>query len=67
MHGLAGATSDASTHAHLRSRKEIAGLLGDAQPVEPGVVGAPNWRPDDPQEHRAGSHAGCYVAVARVP
>jgi hypothetical protein len=67
MTGLARATASASTHAHLRSRAEIAALLGDARPVEPGVVGAPDWRPDDPQAHRAGSHAGCYVAVARVP
>jgi SAM-dependent methyltransferase len=67
MTGLARATVNASTHAHLRSRAEIAGLLGDARPVEPGIVGAPDWRPDDPQAYRAGSHAGSYVAVARVP
>ncbi len=67
MAGLARATANASTQAHLRSRAEIAGLLGDAQPVEPGVVGAQDWRPDDPQARRAGSHAGSYVAVARIP
>ena len=67
MTGLVRATSSASTPANLRSRAEIAALLGDAQPVEPGVVGTPGWRPDDPYERHAGSHAGCYVAVARVP
>jgi hypothetical protein len=51
----------------MRSRSDIAALLGDAQPVEPGVVGTQHWRPDDPFEHQAGSHAGSYVAVARVP
>jgi hypothetical protein len=67
MTGLARATSNASTHAYLRSRAEVGDLLGDAQPVDPGIVGAPDWRPDDPHEHRAGSHAGSYVAVTRVP
>jgi hypothetical protein len=67
MAGLVRATANASTPAHLRSRAEVTALLGDAQPVEPGVVGTPDWRPDDPTQHRAGSHGGCYVAVARVP
>jgi hypothetical protein len=67
MTGLAGAASNASTRAHLRSRAEFVDLLGDARPVDPGVVGAADWRPDDPHEHHAGSLAGSYVAVARVP
>ena len=67
MLGLTKATSTASTPAYLRSRAEFGTILGDAQPVHPGIVGAPDWRPDDPHEHRAGSHAGSYVAVARVP
>jgi hypothetical protein len=67
MTGLTRATSNASIPAHLRSRAEIAALLGDAVLVDPGVVGAPDWRPDDPQEYHAGSHAGSYVALARVP
>ncbi len=66
MTGLARATVNASTHSHLRSHADIAALLGDARPVEPGIVGAPDWRPDDPQAYRVGSHAGSYVAVARV-
>jgi len=67
MTDLAAATASASTHAHLRSRAEIVELLGDAQPVEPGVVAAHNWRPDDPLQPAAGTLTGCYVAVARVP
>ncbi|HJP80148.1 MAG TPA: SAM-dependent methyltransferase [Pseudonocardiaceae bacterium] len=66
MTGLTNATSNASTSAHLRSRTDIAALLGDAVPVEPGVVGAPHWRPDDPQEYHAGSLAGSYVAVGSI-
>ena len=61
------ASADPNIRVHLRSRTEIVALLDDAQLVDPGVVGAPDWRPDDPHEHRAGSHAGSYVAVARVP
>jgi hypothetical protein len=67
MAGLTKATSTASTPAYLRSRAEFGTILGDAQPVHPGIVGAPDWRPDDPHEHHAGSHAGSYVAVARIP
>ena len=67
MTGLATAAANASIPTHLRSRTEITALLGDALPVDPGVVGAPHWRPDDPYEHQVGSHAGCYVAVARIP
>jgi hypothetical protein len=67
MTGLVRATANASTHANLRSRKEITELLGDAEPVEPGVVGVQQWRPDDPFEHHAGAYAGTYVAVAKVP
>ena len=66
MTGLAKATAATGTRDHLRSRAEISAILGDARPVEPGIVGAPDWRPDDPHEHHAGSHAGSYVAVARL-
>ncbi|HEX3785376.1 MAG TPA: SAM-dependent methyltransferase [Pseudonocardiaceae bacterium] len=67
MTGLAAATASASTHAHLRSRAEITELLGDAEPVDPGVVAVPMWRPDDPYQPAAGALTGCYVAVAKVP
>jgi hypothetical protein len=67
MAGLTKATSTASTPAYLRSRAEFGTIFGDAQPVDPGIVGAPDWRPDDPHEHHTGSHAGSYVAVARIP
>ncbi|HEX4226610.1 MAG TPA: SAM-dependent methyltransferase, partial [Pseudonocardiaceae bacterium] len=44
MTGLLRATATATTHANLRSRADIAALLGDAEPVEPGVVGPQHWR-----------------------
>jgi SAM-dependent methyltransferase len=61
------ASADPNIRVHLRSRAEIVALLDDAQLIDPGVVGAPDWRPDDPHEHHTGTHAGSYVAVARVP
>ncbi len=67
MSALAAATAGASTHAHLRSRAQIVELLGDAEPVDPGVVAVQAWRPDDPRQARAGALTGCYVAVAKVP
>ncbi|GAA2777698.1 SAM-dependent methyltransferase [Saccharopolyspora taberi] len=47
-----------------RSREELEGLLAGCELVEPGLVYAPEWRPDIPSEHP--ERSGFYAAVARL-
>ena len=52
-----------ATEAHLRSRAEIHGLLGDLELVGPGLVDIVHWpRPEANQ-----ALTGAYAAVARMP
>jgi hypothetical protein len=46
-----------------RSRAQIMELLAGTDLVEPGLVDASEWRPDDPA---AVVHAGYYAAVGRI-
>lgn len=39
-----------STPLTTRSRAEVAELVSDFEPVEPGIVHAPEWHPDDPAD-----------------
>jgi hypothetical protein len=54
---------------HPRTRDQVRALLGDLKPVEPGLVWAPEWRPDPDTgltDDPARSHM--YAAVAqKVP
>jgi S-adenosyl methyltransferase len=58
-----------TTAVHARTRDQVLGLLGDdLELVEPGLVWAPQWRPDsdavpadDPKD------SNVYAAVARKP
>jgi S-adenosyl methyltransferase len=52
--------------AHPRTRDQLRALLADLEPVEPGLVWAPEWRPDpgtDLTGNPARSHV--YAAVSR--
>jgi SAM-dependent methyltransferase len=56
-----------TTAVHPRTRDQVLGLLGDdLELVEPGLVWAPQWRPD-PDAVPAGDPTGSsvYAAVAR--
>jgi hypothetical protein len=48
-----------------RSRDEVARFFDGLDLVEPGVVAAPQWRPDTEQE--ASAPAAMWVAVGRKP
>jgi hypothetical protein len=48
----------------LRTRDQVAALLGDLELVEPGLVDATEWRPDDSVV--TGQHVGNWAAVGRV-
>jgi SAM-dependent methyltransferase len=50
--------------AEFRSRERIARLLDGLEPVEPGLVAAPDWRPDRPYDPPSGWLLG---TVARKP
>jgi len=78
MHVLSHATADhdpavaaaaavtyrnTSNPIQARTRDEIAGLLDGLELVEPGLVDATAWRPEEPV---AEEHAGYYAAVGRV-
>ena len=52
---------------HLRSRKEIAALLDGWDPVEPGLVPIPDWRPDRAPAGPAPAHRHGLAVVARAP
>lgn len=62
MTGMARATHRASNQAHLRGYQEIVELFGDAELVDPGVVPAPEWHPEDGV---IGEPCGIYVGLAR--
>jgi S-adenosyl methyltransferase len=52
--------------AHPRTRDQVRALLAGLEPVEPGLVWAPQWRPDPDTsltDYPGRSHV--YVAVAR--
>jgi hypothetical protein len=58
-----------TTNIHARSREEVLGFLGDdLKLVEPGLVWAPQWRPD-PDTARDGDPqaSNVYAVVARKP
>jgi hypothetical protein len=46
-----------------RSRQQVAALFGDAQLVDPGLVDATEWRPEDTI---GGQHRGFWAGVARI-
>jgi hypothetical protein len=50
--------------AHLRTRTEIAELFGEFDLVEPGLVWAPQWRPEEPV-HGPAKRSRVLVGVAR--
>lgn len=55
---------ETSNPAYLRDRPSIRALFGDATLVDPGLVDALHWRPDDPPD--PGDHCGFYAGVARL-
>jgi hypothetical protein len=46
-----------------RTRQQVTELFGDAELVEPGLVDASDWRPEDTV---GGQHRGFWAGVARV-
>jgi hypothetical protein len=47
----------------LRSREQVAELLGDIELVEPGIADVTEWRPEDMV---GGQHRGLWAAVGRI-
>ena len=47
----------------LRSREQVAALLGDIELVEPGIADVTEWRPEDMV---GGQHRGLWAAVGRI-
>jgi hypothetical protein len=50
-----------------RSREQVEALMGGLQPVEPGVVWVPRWRPASPDDvqYDEPEASGAYAAVGR--
>jgi hypothetical protein len=58
----------ATEQAHVRSRMEVAKLVVGLDPVEPGVVWTPQWRPDPGAAPPTDAGESYYCAVvARKP
>lgn len=53
-----------NTPAYLRDRGTIAGLFGDSRLIEPGLVDALHWRPDE--AYGEDDRCGFYAGVARL-
>ena len=52
----------------MRDREQVRALFAGWELIDPGVVWAPEWRPDEPEE--VGEHperSGSYVGVGRKP
>jgi S-adenosyl methyltransferase len=56
-----------STPVTLRNRAEIARLVDGFDPVDPGIVYVPMWRPDCPEDSQYPEEAAIYGVVARKP
>jgi hypothetical protein len=65
MVGLVTLTYESTTPGRLRTRAEVAALLGPATPVAPGVVPVDAWRPDDPYPRETAA-GGVLGAVGRL-
>jgi hypothetical protein len=51
-----------------RTRAEFARFFDGLDLLDPGIVAAPDWRPDDPDRARpVPADAAVYTAVARIP
>jgi lysophospholipase L1-like esterase len=65
--GISEVYAGAYGHMTMRSKAEVAGLFGDFELVDPGVVQLPDWRPGpSPLSSRLGTRFGavnCYAAV----
>jgi hypothetical protein len=53
----------AAQRVRLRSREQVAGFLAGLEPVDPGLVTVPEWRPE-PDEPGIGQAIPLYGAVA---
>ncbi len=56
----------AAQRVRLRSREEVTGFLAGLEPVEPGLVTVPQWRPEE-GEPVPGQVIPLYALVARKP
>ncbi len=56
----------AAQRIKLRSREDVAGLIAGLEPVEPGLVTVPEWRPDEGEPVPA-EPIPLYAVVARKP
>lgn len=54
-----------NTPATVRSRERIAGFFGDFELVKPGLVPAPQWRPDEPREEDRSDLVWILAGVGR--
>ena len=56
----------AAQRVRLRSREEVTGFLAGLEPVEPGLVAVPEWRPEEGEPMPA-QLIPLYGVVARKP
>ncbi|NLU70642.1 SAM-dependent methyltransferase [Streptomyces sp. HNM0574] len=57
----------ASAPLTIRRRKEIAGFFGEFEPVAPGLVPLPHWRPDGPPGQEEPALLSGLAGVGRKP
>ncbi|WP_075896125.1 SAM-dependent methyltransferase [Actinomadura sp. CNU-125] len=50
-----------------RTLEQVRGLFGEFEPVEPGLVWAPLWRPDHPVDPDQARQTWFYAGVGRKP
>jgi hypothetical protein len=63
MAAVQGVYRTTANPALVRTREQVAALLGDLEIVEPGIVDATEWRPDDMVGRQ---HRGLWAAVGRI-
>jgi S-adenosyl methyltransferase len=64
---VAAAYDETADPATLRSRQEFAGFFSGFDLVDPGVVYATDWRPDEPVDTEAPARPCNYAAVGYKP
>ena len=68
VHDVERVFDEATERAHVRSRAEVSALVAGLEPVEPGLVWPPEWRPDPGEPVPANAAEAYYcVVVARKP
>jgi S-adenosyl methyltransferase len=65
VRAMSGYNTSGAVPYHLRSPEQIAGFLDGLEPVEPGVVPCPLWRPGSPASSPAPRDSALFGGLAR--